>query len=129
VTIERRQVYTVKYRPRHGPKYPARQVWRGTLKGAASALAWRMIWDKYDSFKKPRAMYGQSLIDYRYPPHLTCNCDQEKEVYDCGTGPYTAAGWVDCPIHDHETGYYRRLHDRLAAFIVSTIRAQEVSGE
>ena len=108
--IDLRQVYEVKYRRhRHGRDGRTKRTWRATAGGAATHLAWRMIWDKYG------AVDG-------HPRGLTCQCDDERAVY--GDAP-----WEHCPLHDHETGYYRRLHDRLAAFIVSTIRAQEVSGE
>ena len=126
MTIELRQVYTVKYRRhRHGANDQLKQAWRGTVKGAAAHLAWRMIWDKYGDryeLSPELAYYDQSKLVRFLPTRFLCACDYELALY--GDAP-----WQCCPLHNRDTGYYRRLHDRLAAFIVSTIRAQEVGGE
>lgn len=51
------------------------------------------------------------IYDPGYTVHGTaCEC------HDPESGPgYYSAGWEDCPLHDHRTGFYARLHARIAA--------------
>ena len=111
---------TYKFHHSHGnvtasPKY----VIRATLRGAASKIAWWMIEDKY-----LLGIYGLDIknsltITYRPAPRgLVCECDAEEALY--GGDP-----WSECPLHNRVNGYYKRVHDRLADYIMSTIEATE----
>jgi len=84
-----------------------------------SRIAWWLIFDKYST------TYDHDLTDIlnptvieKLPPHYDCECgegDPYNNVY----------GWEDCPIHDRETGYFRRLHDRLTTFLVAKYASEE----
>lgn len=120
--IRKREVYEVRYTERRStPGYQHRGVIRASLRGAASRLAWMMLFDKYDGEEAGRYIDGEFVRG----AVAGMECDCGHAVGNPGNPDY----WdpAECPLHDRQSGYFRRLHDRLTTFIVSTIKTQEVT--
>ena len=101
------QAYEVAYhRHRNGANYTMRPRIFKTIRGAAEYLAWRMIWDKYGA---------HDGTEGSFPPGLDCTCT-EFQI------------WRGCPVHDHQRGYFRRLHRRLSAVLRVALRDGQVRG-
>ena len=97
--ITERLAYTVK----HNGRYKT----YATKKGALSRLAWWLIFDKYE----PLVPYGYD--GYAPEKNKKCECIPTIDTYGEFDG---RADWMGCPIHDRNTGYYKRLHDRYVRY-------------
>ena len=88
------------YRIKGGNHY----VFRRTLKGAFSKLAWWMIFDKYTVYS-----------DYKVPSGKECEC-------------WTEDGYPrhdECELHDRYYGYYKRVHTRLVLYLINRYESEK----
>ena len=101
--IDKTEVYSVRQYPSDKPRYYR------TLPGAMSRIAWWLIFSKY--YTEYDGIVNQDIIEH-LPPHYACECGKHGS-------PHEEPEHTLCPIHDRETGYFKRLHDRLTSFLVS----------
>ena len=96
----------------------SRKAYR-TYKGVVSRLAWKMVADKYWGRMTYNNSQNHDSFGFeleKLPGDLECECISEADLK--ADGMYYTETWECCPIHDRETGYLRRLHDRLVAYIM-----------
>ena len=96
---EQRTVYVAEYTTREGQRRV--KTWL-TKKGAASALAWWIIFDKRTD--------DNGILDS--PAELPCICDVQ---WIGGVAMFGKS--ADCDVHGY-TGYYKRLHERFTRYIL-----------
>ena len=97
-------VYRVRYK-RHRASGTHWTEYRrfNSLGAAVRRVAWWIIGDRYD-------MFHAYNPDPPLPGHLPDCC--------CDDGPLcTGNPWDQCPLHDREDGYFRRLHNRMSQWI------------
>ena len=73
-----------------------------TLRAAARAEAWAMIFAKYAA---------PLLSDVTELRGMTCECNNEEADYSC------------CPIHNRQYGYFSTVHKRLSAMIENAVKS------
>ena len=88
-----------------------------TYKAVINRLAWKLVFDKYGTrfnsdYIDPWLPLKNDVYD-PLPPHYECTCAANNVV----DGEYCQPH-VNCPVHDRESGYLKRLHDRLARFLL-----------
>ncbi len=72
-----------------------------SLKAATARIAWWIIGDRYDTFH---------AYDPPLPGYLPeCGCEDNPEI--------VGQPWEQCPLHNRDDGYFRRLHGRVARWI------------
>ena len=112
IIVEPKQMWHVRFNSkRHG--FPNRKYANfATIRATAKAIAWWMIWDKYN--------------EYRYNSHVSSNkfYDRIGELCDChgGYGYNEYPPWEDCPLHNRVDGYFKMLHERLMAWILHDLQ-------
>ena len=108
IQAEQRTVYIAKYTERSGHKH--RKVCL-SLKGAASTLAWWMIFDKYNDPKH-----------YDLPmPHNSEWTEDECICNPDGLLMFDRDG--ECDLHGYG-GYFDRMHDRFTRWILAAQAVQ-----
>jgi hypothetical protein len=107
--------YNVRMKTKNG-----RHVYKSyrTLKTASKAIAWRMVFDKYEGLSLDKSSALGQLVYADRPKWLVCECG-EFDRFDYDESP--VYHWGDCPIHDRRTGYYARVQKRLARFILAIL--------
>lgn len=93
-------VYTARYTTKDGTRRCKTFL---SKKGAASALAWWIIFDKRAD--------DNGILDT--PSKLTCMCDIQWS-----TGVAFFEKNMDCEVHGFD-GYFDRLHNRFVCFILA----------
>ena len=102
-TIKKRECYQVGY-----------TLYR-TPRAAAKAQAWNLILTKYLTW--PGTV--NKLSEVKSVMKMECNCCADY------FGEYSAEyGHEACPLHDRYTGYFARLHKRLAGLILKSYEIQ-----
>ncbi len=109
--------YSITTRTVYAAKHGKGQIWRGTLEGACSWLAWKLVFDKYGYTYELSKKTGNVEAVAHNPPGLDCECSDEYNEY-------SYAKDENCPIHDRKKGYLRRLHNRLAKMLVCQYRQE-----
>jgi hypothetical protein len=106
IVPEQATIYRVRY---HGPNGERRYRTLFDRDKAVDLVAWWMIFDKYNSLKEI-GEWLSSLPEYKpkHRPPFDCACKSADEY-----GPE----WVGCPLHDRDTGYYARLHERVVRML------------
>lgn len=89
--------------------------YRRTLKGTMRAVAWAMIWDRYEGFTEIPDFkeFGGRRYETKRPAGYECDCQN--------TGDFPE--WHSCPLHDRHDGYYKRLQRRLSVYLINKYQA------
>lgn len=91
-----------------------------TRETAAKKMAWSWIFTKYGGMKNTQS---PSIEGIKKLYGMVCECD-DKDVDEYGdVYGYPSDG---CAIHDRKTGYFRRLHKRVAANILRSWADKEL---
>ena len=94
-----------------------------TYSAAVNRLAWLMVFEKYgDQYEYFGSCWlGETGCMVHQPQPVfadKCDCSSTKfNVFATGDGE-EMPGHYECPVHDRQDGYLRRLHDRLVRYIL-----------
>ena len=105
VQAEQRTVYVARYTTKDGKSRVKTCL---TKHGAASRLAWWVIFDKRAD--------DNGILDS--PSELVCICDVQ---WTMGVAFFGKS--ADCDVHGYD-GYYNELHDRFTRYILATQAVQ-----
>ena len=100
----------------------SRKTYR-TYNGVVRHLAWKMISNKYwghMSYTNADVVVDDFWKFYeleKLPGNLECDCRSKEDLI--ADEMYNTETWECCPIHDRETGYLRRVHNRLVRYLLA----------
>ena len=109
--IEVVQVYKIKGSSK------CRRTWPGII----SALAWSMIYDRHCMgwIDNDRLICDSGWNEEaNRPKRYECDCDEKKFTDSWDGLEYQIKSYINCPVHDRNWGYLRRLHTRLVRYIL-----------
>jgi hypothetical protein len=110
ITSKSVPMYSVRYDGKYGIQRRKRFV---TRRAAISRVAWWMIFDKYRDYEWANGIMDRGAPVAVHPP-VGCEC----------RGEYGAPDWSGCPVHDHGTGYYAKVHRRLVRFMETALEQE-----
>ena len=104
-SVEVVPVYRIKGDTKNFRTYPA----------VARRMAWKIIMSKYGNGHNEDDEWCMPLNE---PKNYICDCSAPKYIEDFLGDMSNVEGYINCPVHDRLSGYLRRLHTRLAAYLV-----------